>query len=44
VEGNKELEIPAADVMDSDVYLIPSASARYPGEGWQPIGQLDMDE
>jgi hypothetical protein len=44
VEGNKELEIPAKDVMDSDVYLIPSASARYPGEGWQPIGQLDMDE
>ena len=44
VEGNKELEIPVADVMDSDVYLIPSATTRYPGEGWQPIGQLDMDE
>lgn len=44
VEGNKELELPAKDVMDSDVFLIPSASARYPGEGWQPIGQLDMDE
>lgn len=44
VEGNKELELPAEDVMDSDVFLIPSASARFPGEGWQPIGQLDMDE
>ena len=44
VEGNKELTLPAKDVMDSDVFLIPSASARYPGEGWLPIGQLDMDE
>ena len=31
------------DVMDSDVYLEPSASVRYPMEGWQPIGQWDMD-
>ena len=44
VEGNKELEIPAMDVMDSKVFLAPSASTRFPGEGWQPIGQLDMDE
>jgi hypothetical protein len=31
------------DVMDSDEYLAPSASVRYPMEGWQPIGQWDMD-
>jgi hypothetical protein len=39
-------EIPVheyADVMDSDAYLEPSASVRYPMEGWQPIGQWDMD-
>ena len=32
-----------SDVMDSDVYLTPSATARYPMEGWQPIGHWDMD-
>lgn len=31
------------DVMDSDMYLEPSASVRYPMEGWQPYGQWDMD-
>ena len=31
------------DVMDSDAYLEPSATARYPMEGWQPYGQWDMD-
>lgn len=39
-------EIPAhlyQDVMDSDDYLEPNATVRYPREGWQPIGQWDMD-
>jgi hypothetical protein len=31
------------DVMDSKKYLTPSATARYPMEGWQPVGQWDMD-
>lgn len=43
-EGGREVEIPKADVMDSDVVLIPSASARYPMEGWQPLGQYDMED
>ena len=43
-EGGREVVIPGLDVMDSKLFLIPSATARYPGEGWLPIGQLDMDE
>ncbi len=31
------------DVMDSDAYLEPNELVRYPMEGWQPIGQWDMD-